>query len=423
MWDSIFPGTNLDPSVLFELEGREGPHYRGIFSGTVMNKSSHAAYLFLRLCDALPPNEWIPPAGARKTAPVSVTVAHFRPGPHQHSKLTRDDAIRSSILIALFPILGSAVAAIMCALFQDWVCFSMIILGMVTSGTSCWIIGTGELNFFRPDPITDSPRACGVLADKDNIIILKGSKYADRAMTRGKFFVEYKGSKSYNRLGFSALLLTIQFLAQLLIVPQGTNFGQIMFLTSLGVSWMYNSYLSSIDRESLQGAILLEKVLGQPDLCKYTFGTKTGAVTFKMLVIASDEMATMHRQASVASPHPESRPSSRTSTTSASALLHEELDPDFDERVSNDMAIDDEGPLSPDARELRAAMEDMIPHATPMWLFWKETLFAQLQDLIRGEDFKRRQAPPSLERGERILLGKLYKDVETAVVAFRAYQR
>ena len=44
MWDSIFPGTNLDPSVLFELEGREGPHYRGIFSGTVMNKSSHAAY-------------------------------------------------------------------------------------------------------------------------------------------------------------------------------------------------------------------------------------------------------------------------------------------------------------------------------------------------------------------------------------------
>ena len=39
-----------------------------------------------------------------------------------------------------------------------------------------------------------------------------------------------------------AFLLLSQFIVQLLLVPQGTLFGQIMFLASFTVSWGYNVY-------------------------------------------------------------------------------------------------------------------------------------------------------------------------------------
>ena len=37
------------------------------------------------------------------------------------------------------------------------------------------------------------------------------------------------------------------FVAQLLLIPQGSLFGHIMFLVSFAVSWVDNSYLSSTD--------------------------------------------------------------------------------------------------------------------------------------------------------------------------------
>ena len=59
-----------------------------------------------------------------------------------------------------------------------------------------------------------------------------------------------------------------------------------MFLTSLGCSWLYNSYLSSLDKESIQRRILVNTILQKPDMRKYRLGTRTTMVVFVLLVHA-----------------------------------------------------------------------------------------------------------------------------------------
>ncbi|TBU24899.1 hypothetical protein BD311DRAFT_629592, partial [Dichomitus squalens] len=86
--------------------------------------------------------------------------------------------------------------------------------------------------------------------------------------------------------GCCALLLTVQFFVQLLLIPQGTLFGQIMFISTLALSWGYNSYLSSVDREDIQTDILIESVLRltlDERARKYDFKSRTGMVVFACL--------------------------------------------------------------------------------------------------------------------------------------------
>ncbi|KAF9494637.1 hypothetical protein BDN71DRAFT_1392903, partial [Pleurotus eryngii] len=54
-----------------------------------------------------------------------------------------------------------------------------------------------------------------------------------------------------------AVLLTIQFIAQLFVIPRSWLFGQIIFLLTLAVSWLRNCSLSSINKEELQMMIVL----------------------------------------------------------------------------------------------------------------------------------------------------------------------
>jgi hypothetical protein len=51
-------------------------------------------------------------------------------------------------------------------------------------------------------------------------------------------------------------MLYAQFLAQLLLIPQGTTLGQIFFITTLVFSWGYNCLLSSVENEQLQMKML-----------------------------------------------------------------------------------------------------------------------------------------------------------------------
>ncbi|KAH7904982.1 hypothetical protein BJ138DRAFT_1165629 [Hygrophoropsis aurantiaca] len=95
-----------------------------------------------------------------------------------------------------------------------------------------------------------------------------------------------KGDKTiYRNIGLCSLLLTLQFVAQLLLRPQGSLFGQLIFVASLAVSWMYNSYLSSLDKENVQADILMEHVLHKPSMKKYVFGTRTTMAVFIVLVL------------------------------------------------------------------------------------------------------------------------------------------
>ncbi|KAM5539225.1 hypothetical protein V8D89_007098 [Ganoderma adspersum] len=90
-------------------------------------------------------------------------------------------------------------------------------------------------------------------------------------------------------IGLCSILLTAQFLVQLLLIPQGVLFGQVMFVSTLAVSWGYNTYLSSINREDIQTTILRKILdLKEANVRKFEFGTWTAMSTFACLALQRD---------------------------------------------------------------------------------------------------------------------------------------
>ena len=83
------------------------------------------------------------------------------------------------------------------------------------------------------------------------------------------------------------VLLLAQFLAQLLLIPQGTLFGQVMFVATLIPSWMYHSYLSSLSLD-FQTRTLFKKLRLEEDedIHRYQLNTWTEAVVFTCLALA-----------------------------------------------------------------------------------------------------------------------------------------
>ncbi|RPD79751.1 hypothetical protein L226DRAFT_179376 [Lentinus tigrinus ALCF2SS1-7] len=359
-WDGLYPGINVDPAVLFELDGLNGPKYRAVHSGTVMYKTGHLAHLFLQECKNIEAAHEVD--DTRVTIPVCVTVAELshQPAVEEHPRLFRD----STSPLALIPIFTSFAAAVACAVFRDWFCFSMIVLGMLSSGVSCYVIGMGAFTFTHPAPADGAPHGDGVLEGDGDIVVLKGPEGAVNPITRGRFSLKYNSEPEYHNIGSSSMLLTIQFLAQLLIVPQGEIFGQIMFLSSLAVSWMYNSYLSSLDKESIQRRILVQQVLRVPRMRKYRLGTRTIMVVFVLLVLspADDQM-------------------------------------------------------------LRKVMDDLLPNETHVWTIWKETVLHAIRNINHDEkdgafDFDL-SVGEGLGANDRRLLKTLYQDARTAYVAYQ----
>ncbi|KAH9949190.1 hypothetical protein B0H21DRAFT_820376 [Amylocystis lapponica] len=378
-WDGIFPGPNMDPATLFGLDGRVGPRFVALFSGTVMEQTGHCAALFMRACEELRGVE----AEGRATRRMSVTIAELRNEPAATLRPSVHD--RWASLLACFPILSSVATCVLCGLVQDWYCFAMILLGIATSGVSCYVIGCGELTFTHPNPAVGAPRGDGVLVSENSIVILRGGEGAINSVTRGRFLLDYSrkpcdSSKFHDRIaghdsdeprywsiGICALFLTVQFLAQLLLIPQGTLFGQLMFITSLGVSWLYNMYLSSLDGESMQCDILLKEVLrlGDADVKKYSLGTRTSATVFALLASAPDS------------------PGERT----ASDKLHKR-------------------------------MNELLPNDTRVWKTWKEMVVRRIrEDIDRGFD-DLAWDEGAFNPDERRLLRELLGDARSAHKAY-----
>lgn len=80
---------------------------------------------------------------------------------------------------------------------------------------------------------------------RNDIVVLKGAEKEVTSITKAKLVLDMGDGEEFNTVGICSLLLLSQFLIQLLLVPRATLFGQIMFLSSLAVSWAYNSFLSS----------------------------------------------------------------------------------------------------------------------------------------------------------------------------------
>ncbi|KAK7470412.1 hypothetical protein VKT23_001838 [Stygiomarasmius scandens] len=300
-WRGLYPGAEIEPVELFELGGKKTPKFIGAGSGTVIEETSQLGYLLMKQCDLL--KEKPPKYDGRKTTPVAVTVASLKaPNVDEQNQLHCPAAkIDFTVLWpSAFPILTSIGTCVACGVFQDWFAFAMILVGILANGLTCLVIGSGKLFVNRVKPAPAVPIGDGVLIGKKTASIIRGSEAATAQVTRGSFDLEFDdspfyrlsrsfGLPAYTEVGVCCMLLTTQFLVQILFMPQATLFGQIMFLSSFGVSWCFNAFLSSIEKEKMQRNVLLSKEILELDhdksSGKYILGTRTAMAVFVVLVL------------------------------------------------------------------------------------------------------------------------------------------
>ncbi|KAF9479702.1 hypothetical protein BDN70DRAFT_669630 [Pholiota conissans] len=302
LWNGLFPGPPVAPAKMLELDSQEGPRYMGVHSGTRIDKTGHLAYLLARYCEQInytegqsdtpsvrvplpfsPPQSPTPdsesiqlsksaiPTRTDKKKSCSVTIVdlgHFK-------KWVGYPNVPAASLLPFEPLglvvtLATVVGTVLSALWGDWFSFAMIILGAISSGVSSYVLGSGELQLKFPDPSTNSPPGDGILvSSRHDIVVLKGSENSVSNIIRGRYHLEYASAPKYRNIGVSSVILTMQFLLQLFLVPQGQLIGQIMFLGTFIISWIFNAYLASVDRETLQTEVLF-KTLGIPPKHKFT---------------------------------------------------------------------------------------------------------------------------------------------------------
>ncbi|KAL4073093.1 hypothetical protein V8B97DRAFT_1952180 [Scleroderma yunnanense] len=350
LFNGLFPSGRTDPATLFEIDGRKGPKFEAAHSGTVIGETGHLASLFIEECVELEGTV----IKGRQTQPVDVTIAQLNHVPP--AEVSPKRVVSHSTFLSVIPILVSICTCITCAIICDWFSCSMILLGMLVSGISYLVIGSGTFIFTHPEPAPGSPPGDGILCSERGIVLLKGKEGAVNSITRGKFRLRFKSEPNYHDIGWCSVLLMVQFLAQLLLIPQGTLFGQLMFITSIAASWSYSTWLSSLNKEKIQRQILMKEILQEPTLNRYIFPNRTSMVVFILLV-------------------------SR-------------------------------------AEKLERLMNDLLPNETKVWEKWKTTVIGRLREGKNLEFQSSEWEDPNFSQEERTLLKTLYKDAESAYYGY-----
>ena len=349
-FDGLFPGSRTDPATLFEMDGSKGPKFEAAHSGTVIEQTSHLAALFMKECEELD-GKFVE---GRPTRPVGVTIADLKHEPPP--KVIPRQVVSLSPIISGIPILVSFIACATCIFIRDWFSFSMIFLGIAVGGISCLVIGSGEFIFTHPEPAPGCPPGDGIICSEKEVVLLRGKEGAVNSITRGKFGLRFKSAPNYHDIGWCSVLLMVQFLAQLLLIPQGTLFGQLMFIISIAVSWGHNMWLSSLNKEKIQRRILMKEVLQGPALTKYILPNRTSMVVFVLLTSGSGK--------------------------------------------------------------LEKLMDDLLPNETKVWAKWKATIIERLKEGRRLEFQSSEWEVPDFSQEERILLETLYNDAQTAYYGY-----
>ncbi|OJA14350.1 hypothetical protein AZE42_09672 [Rhizopogon vesiculosus] len=309
-----------------------GPRYVASQSGAFMKQTSHLAYLLMQRCQD---QEAVTVEG-RRTRPNKITIVEtqdinfkdVRTGP----SLTIHARDGFHKYIAFFPIATSVATCMFCAWDSDLYYFSLILLNILANGISCLVIGSASIVLKHIPCSMGAPPGDGMLMDGNNVVVMLEKEKDVVAITRGKFQLDYKpwvrmrirrgrrkrniigdrinnthrqvGKKDaesgrrvesheddeinneYAATGFCSLLLVLQFVTQPLLIPQGTLFGQVMFLTSFAASWAHNLFLTSTNKEYLQEEVLLQALGLSGDRMKtYKLGTRATAAVFTCLVL------------------------------------------------------------------------------------------------------------------------------------------
>lgn len=346
-WDGIFPGPNPTPEEMFGLDGKVGPRFIGVFSGTDMTTTGHLAYLTAQKAKEAKETEEKIHLGGRM---MTMKVYHV-------------------LCAAAIPITSSLATCLACAFVRDWIAFGLIIVGMVSNGLSCFAIGSGKLHFQLVEPSTYAPRGDGFLMLRNDIVVLKGAEKEVTSITKAKLVLDMGEGEEFDTVGICSLLLLSQFLIQLLLVPRATLFGQIMFLSSLAVSWAYNSFLSSLEKEKIQTDLLWNS-LDEPPITKFAL------------------------------------PNRGSQAACACFVLH----------AGVDMSKKSSADFKP-----KKILEYMIPNDTRVWEAWREHVAKQVLSKRTIKDFEPHgELIRDLEDEEQQLLKQLLAD---AKYGYGCYQR
>ncbi|KAF8546279.1 hypothetical protein OG21DRAFT_1527934, partial [Imleria badia] len=236
-WEGLFPGPNESPAVVFGLDVKKGPIYVAALSRTTM-PTGHLAYLAMERGKEVIAEE----LEGRVTRSVTVTYLAMK---HVDYDTLVKRLSPNSAFFGLIPVIASVVTCLMCALVFDWYSFSMILIGIISSGLASLVIGKGRLVITSvKNPASGVPPGHGILMGENEVMVIKGEERDVNAITKGRFDLKMDSKRG------------------------DEEEGNIMFLISLGVSWGYNLYLSSLEKEKLQARVLFRK-LGNPNMLRF----------------------------------------------------------------------------------------------------------------------------------------------------------
>ncbi|KAF8549364.1 hypothetical protein OG21DRAFT_603744 [Imleria badia] len=277
--------VDTDPTALFGMVECKGPKFRAAHSGTVIQETGYVAALFMKECVAWDSTGRVVPG--RRTEPVGITIADLGQAPASEMRPARSSAF--TLLFAGIPIAVSIGTCALCAVYEDWYASSLILVGIISSGISCLVLGSADFLFTHPEPAKESPVGDGILISDKDIVVLRGTEGAVNSITRGSFSLRFSSEAHYALIRWCSVLFFIQFITQLPLISQASLFGQAMFLTSLGVSALYNAWLSSLDKEKIHWKLVFERVFKSPTLTKYILGTRTTAAVFMLLAFQPED--------------------------------------------------------------------------------------------------------------------------------------
>ncbi|KAI6002300.1 hypothetical protein F5J12DRAFT_894370 [Pisolithus orientalis] len=398
---------HIDPRALFEHEGwSEGPAFKGIYSGTSIQNTGPLASWLMKKVDKARCQK----IEGRKTQPVNITVTVLEQANSIRPQMTFD---HHTPTFAIIPIIVSLATCVICGLCGQWHASSMILLGMLSRGFSCLLIGSGDLIFDHPKPAEGSPPGNGILSSDHELVLLKGDEYVVNAVTRGRFFFCFRSKHDFRMVKLCSFFLITQAIVQLICVPQSEFFGQLMFVVSVATSWVYNFWFSSVDKAEVEGAIFKD-VLGDPCLTKLAFPNRVSAVVF-LLLVSND-----FRLSSDPEPSGDPKPSSDPEP-SGDSKPSSDPEPPSDHRPSGDPKPSSNSRPSSDPGILKEIMDSFLPSGSQVWEIWKQTIIKRLESRKALRFNKTDWNCKILTSKDQRLLETLFGDAEDAEKAYAIF--
>ncbi|KAF8186335.1 hypothetical protein BJ912DRAFT_971434 [Pholiota molesta] len=252
VWDGLFPGNDSIPAEILGLDGKHGPRFLGAKSGTSIAVTGHLSHLLFSHCkESRSSGQYL---YSLTLVSMHDTTSNLNGDSKDSAKM--DDFIAQMSIpgfIGAFLTTGFSIAAALIAalVWQDYFCCISIGVGILCNGFATLIYGSATLMVHNH----------GILFRNNDIVILQGPESKIAGITRGRYELIFPGGPPYHRVGIVSIALAVQAFSQLILLPAATLNGQVIFLATFALSWFYNAYLASVDRENLQFKAL-KKMLG-----------------------------------------------------------------------------------------------------------------------------------------------------------------